>query len=97
MLYGVFLLLVCYLCYRRWRARCCRRNDERGEYRAVATQFGNSLFDGTFDDDYSSYGGDSAGSYDLDDDWSKGPKEGIEMNSLRSEVNGGLTLAEMNG
>ena len=96
-LYGVLLLFACYLCYRRWRVRCCRRSDTRGEYRAVATQFGNSLFDGTFDDDYSSYGGDSTGSYDLDDDWSKGPKDGIEMSTLRNEVNGGLTLAEMNG
>lgn len=96
--FGVLVVVLFYVCYRRCRGWCCRRQDERGEYRALAAR--DVLFEGTFDDDYSSYGG-SMGSYDDDDveedDWSKGPKDGIEMSSIRQEVNGGLTLEEMNG
>eukprot|EP00540_Astrosyne_radiata_P001462 CAMPEP_0116855694 /NCGR_PEP_ID=MMETSP0418-20121206/19439_1 /TAXON_ID=1158023 /ORGANISM="Astrosyne radiata, Strain 13vi08-1A" /LENGTH=313 /DNA_ID=CAMNT_0004488893 /DNA_START=106 /DNA_END=1047 /DNA_ORIENTATION=+ len=99
LIYLLGALVVFGLAYIRCK-RCCRRQDERGEYRSLAG-YGDVL--PSFDDDYSgSYNGSAAGSYDLEeeeleeDDWSKGAQRGIEMSQIQ-EVNGGLTLEEMNG
>mmetsp|Transcript_29313 Transcript_29313/g.44360 ORF Transcript_29313/g.44360 Transcript_29313/m.44360 type:complete len:329 (-) Transcript_29313:866-1852(-) len=87
------LVLYCFL-----RCFCCSKNriqqDNRGEYRAVAEQYGN-YNDDAFLDKFS-----DPGSYeeedDYQDDWSTGqPKRTIEM--VTRERNGGLTLEEMNG
>lgn len=90
-------------------AYCCSAifapGDQRGDYRTVAAQFGNvhddAFMDNVSDDD----GGDDGyrdgvvEEYDDDDDdgWSNIGKRSIEMKSLEHEVNGGLTLEEMNG
>jgi hypothetical protein len=70
--------------------------DARGEYRSVAHHFADVGFDDTFDDDVSA--GEN-GDYmsDEEDGWSNGGKHVIEMKTLDSEANGGLTLEEMNG
>ena len=103
--FGVVMFLLVLLCLRRCRAAANRDNATRGEYRAVAAQYEEMLFD-NFNDDYSAGADDqSVTSYFSDendkadpDDWSSGPQKGIELTSIRRhEVNGGLTLAEMNG
>jgi hypothetical protein len=79
------LLLIC-LC----RRYCCggdKGNDNRGQYREVAAQYGDVNFDNTFSDAYSDDG--SAGDDDDDDDddgggdveesWGKSGKQVLEM------------------
>mmetsp|Transcript_21772 Transcript_21772/g.31260 ORF Transcript_21772/g.31260 Transcript_21772/m.31260 type:complete len:453 (+) Transcript_21772:32-1390(+) len=82
-----------------------KKRDDKGEYRAVALQYGG-FDDDNFDDDISHSFADqrSVGSNisdddtGIEDDWSSGPKGGaVEMKSFHKEVNGGLTLEEMNG
>ena len=99
------VLLLC--CYRRCREAANRDVAARGEYRAVAAQYEEMLFD-NFNDDYSAGADDrSAGSLSEngdvnghDDDWASAPRKGIELTSIRRQEvssNGGLTLEEMNG
>jgi hypothetical protein len=95
--YGSFALfsfvLVC--CLRRI---CKVGNDSRGEYRAVAAQYGDMRFDNTFSDDYSTDGSLSLGEdEDIEESWSKSGKRALEMGSLGSDKNDGLTLEELNG
>jgi hypothetical protein len=78
------LLLIC-LC----RRYCCggdKGNDNIGQYREVAAQYGDVNFDNTFSDAYSDDG--SAGDDDDDDDdgggdveesWGKSGKQVLEM------------------
>lgn len=104
--FGVVMVLLVLLCLRRCRTVTNRDNATRGEYRAVAAQYEEMLFD-NFNDDYSagaddqsvtSYFSDENNDHADQDDWSSGPRKGIELTSIRQqEVNGGLTLAEMNG
>jgi hypothetical protein len=65
----------------------------------VAEQYGEMLYDNTFDENYSYNDAHSAGSMMSDDeeedDWSQGGVK-IEMSGIR-EQNGGLSLEEMNG
>jgi hypothetical protein len=100
------VLFLC--CYRRCREAANRDVAARGEYRAVAAQYEEMLFD-NFNDDYSAGADDrSAGSLSEngdvvnghDDDWASAPRKGIELTSIRRQEvssNGGLTLEEMNG
>lgn len=83
------LVLIC-LC----RRYCCSKPvDTRGEYRAVAAQYGDMTFDDAFADTYSDDEQD-----DLEDDsWGKAGRSALEMSTLGKEVNGGLSLEEMNG
>jgi hypothetical protein len=85
----LLLSLLCAWCFKRRQA-----DLSRGEYRAVAAHYTANAFDDTFADDVSENGG---GEYDADDlGW--GDKRAIEMRKLpNDEVNGGLTLEEMNG
>ena len=91
------LLLIC--CMRKY----CRPKsalDTRGQYRAVAAQYGNMGYDNTFSDTFSDDEDDDFvnGNGDIEDDsWGKSGKRTLELPSLRKEQNGGLTLAEMNG
>ena len=107
--YGVSMVLIFLLCYRRCRAAAASREGAlRGEYRAVAAQYEEMLFD-NFNDEYSAGADDRSvvsnysdddcgGGLSEEDDWSSGPRRGIELTSMhRPEVNGGLTLEEMNG
>jgi len=93
----VVFIWACCLCRRMCKGR--RRRDDHGEYREVAAQYDDMLFQGTFDDNYSASFGDdhSAGgsiSSDEEDDWTKGPN--IEMGNF-SHKEDNLTLEEMNG
>jgi hypothetical protein len=96
----VFLFLLGCCTYRR----ACKRSrrDEQGEYRAVADQYDEVLFEESFDDQYSfSEDHDSDGSImsdeqdDGEDDWAKGPN--IELGGVHHANNDELTLEEMNG
>ena len=88
------VLVICLL-----RKCCCKPSkDTRGEYRAVAAQYGD--YDNTFSDDYSDEEDDDFvnGNGDIEDDsWGKSGKRTIEMSNLGHEQNGGLSLEEMNG
>lgn len=90
------LLLIC--CCRRY---CCRPSKEsRGEYRAVAAQYGDMSFDNTFSDNYSDDGmsDDDNGMEDVEESWGKSGKRVLEMGTIKKgESNGGLSLEEMNG
>jgi hypothetical protein len=90
------LLLIC--CCRRY---CCRPGKEsRGEYRAVAAQYGDMSFDNTFSDNYSDDGmsDDDNGMEDVEESWGKSGKRVLEMGTIKKgEPNGGLSLEEMNG
>mmetsp|Transcript_21999 Transcript_21999/g.32494 ORF Transcript_21999/g.32494 Transcript_21999/m.32494 type:complete len:324 (+) Transcript_21999:177-1148(+) len=93
---GMTTILVFYCLLRFF---CCPSNrlkhDDKGEYRAVAEQYGN-YNDDAFCDEFSAQG--SYEEYDdYQDDWSAGGpnKKSIEM--VNRERNGGLTLEEMNG
>ena len=97
-------LLAIFLC----RKYCCaKKEDSRGQYRAVAAQYGDMSFDNTFSDTFSDEGDDT---YDEDGDveesWGKsGGKRVLEMSSIKNSngsQNGiggedGLSLEEMNG
>lgn len=86
------LLLIC--CWRRY----CSKTDARGEYRAVAAQYGDINFDNTFSDTYSDdEDEDGFGNGDVEDSWGKSGRRTLEMSSIGKERNGGLSLEEMNG
>jgi hypothetical protein len=82
------------LCYWRLRICCSRRRVDHGEYRMVTAQYVDSAFDDSLSD-----AGDDEGSDDenFDGGWSKAGKRSIEMHAIDREMNGGLTLEEING
>jgi len=90
-----FFLVTFTLCF--WRLRACcqrRRDDSRGEYRAVANRYAHAALD-DFDDDFSA-GSDNYddyyGNYDEDDEsWVNG---GVEMKDFEND---GLSHEEVNG
>lgn len=86
----------CCLCRRVCYKGRDRRDDRRGEYREVANQYDDVLFQDTFDDNYSASFADDRSAdgsiSDEEDDWTKGPN--IEMSPHREDD---LTLEEMNG
>jgi hypothetical protein len=93
------LLLIC-VC----RRYCCggdKANDERGQYREVAAQYGDVNFDNTFSDAYSDDGSAVDDDGDVEESWGKSGKRVLEMGTIRNgngaERNGGLSLEEMNG
>lgn len=94
----ICFIWACCLCKRVCKGRR-RREDNHGEYRAVAAQYDDVLFSDTFDDNYSaSFADDRSadGSIESDeeDDWTKGPN--IEMSGVTNKKDD-LTLEEMNG
>jgi hypothetical protein len=98
---GVFLaliLILALLCYCRKRLFGSSDQDARGEYRSVAHHYADRSFDNTFDDNVSLDDNDGYMSGDEEEGgWSNGSNHVIEMKTLESEQNGGLTLEEMNG
>ena len=86
------LLLIC-CC---WRF-CCRSKsatDTKGEYRAVAAQYGNMGYDNTFSEVYS----DDEDDMDLEDDsWGKSGRRTLEMSNLGNGNDDKLSMSEMNG
>lgn len=93
------LVWACCLCRRACKGRG-GREDNRGEYREVAAQYDDVLFQDTFDDNYSASFGDdrsadgSIMSDEAEDDWTKGPN--IEMSTVPHKEDN-LSLEEMNG
>jgi hypothetical protein len=98
---GVFLaliLILAMLCYCRKRLYGRSDQDARGEYRSVAHQYADRSFDNAFDDETSLDDNDGYMSGDEEEGgWNNGGNHVIEMKTLDSEQNGGLTLEEMNG
>lgn len=98
---GVFLVLIlmlAVLCYCRKCLFGSSEQDARGEYRSVAHHYAHSSFDDTFDDEVSNGENEGYNSGDEEEGgWSNGGNHVIEMKTLDSEQNGGLTLEEMNG
>jgi hypothetical protein len=97
---AAFLILSlwgCCLCRRLCKGRS--RRDEHGEYREVAAQYDDMLFQDTFDDNYSASFADDRSAdgsiSDDEDDWTKGPN--IELSELPHTEKDDLTLEEMNG
>ena len=97
---AVFLVLSiwgCCLCRRLFKGR--NRRDEHGEYREIAAQYDDMLFQDTFDDNYStSFADDRSADGSIseeEDDWTKGPN--IELSEVPHKENDNLTLEEMNG
>jgi hypothetical protein len=79
------------LCYWRLKICCSRRRVDHGEYRMVTAQYVDSAFDDSLSDD------EGSDDENFDGGWSKSGKRTIEMHSIDREMNGGLTLEEMNG
>jgi hypothetical protein len=79
------------LCYWRLRICCSRRRVDHGEYRMVTAQYVDSAFDDSLSDD------EGSDDENFDGGWSKAGKRSIEMHAIDREMNGGLTLEEMNG
>ena len=86
---------------------CCRKrssaNDSRGEYRAVAAQYGDINYgDNAFSDDFSD--DELSVDDDIEESWGKSGKRVLEMGSFSGAANGNgtngidqLSLEEMNG
>lgn len=94
-----FVLFVWGCCLCRRMCKGGSRRDERGEYREIAAQYDDVLFQDTFDDNYSASFGDDRSAdgsimSDEEDDWTKGPN--IELSGM-SRQKDDLTLEEMNG
>jgi hypothetical protein len=94
--FAILFLMLAVLCVCRKRL-FGNDQDARGEYRSVAHHYADVAFDDTFDDEVSSGDNDEYMSDDEEEGWSNGGKHVIEMKTLESEKNGGLTLEEMNG
>eukprot|EP00934_Nitzschia_sp_Nitz4_P007644 Nitzschia sp. Nitz4//scaffold173_size47512//28076//29991//NITZ4_007161-RA/size47512-snap-gene-0.5-mRNA-1//1//CDS//3329538811//7634//frame0 len=85
---GLLALVPLFMIY-CWRRYCSAKVDTRGEYRAVAAQYGD-VFSDDISDDEADFG-------DVEDSWGKSGKRTLELSSISQERNGGLSLAEMNG
>jgi hypothetical protein len=92
---ALLAFLVCFCCIRYKRRRSRYLKTSRGKYSAIGS---DDFFNGTFSDDISFNGKDS------DDEMSYGSDDGncdgvkIELGNIHEmEVNGGLTLEEING
>jgi hypothetical protein len=85
------------LCVCRRRLFGNSEQDARGEYRSVAHHYADRSFDNTFSDEVSLGDNEDYMSGDEDEGWSNGGNHVIEMKTLESESNGGLSLEEMNG
>lgn len=91
----IFCLCRCFYCPGSQRVI---KKDDRGEYRAVAEQYGTCNDEVFFADGFSAPGSFDEDDEEYQDDWSAGvSKSSIEMVSQKEERNGGLTLEEMNG
>jgi len=94
---SILLLLCLPICLRFYRSLCqSYRDDQRGGYRMVAAQYTESAFDdGLTEEDYDVFSDEEE---ETSNDWkTNGKRRSIEMMGIEEELNGGLTLEEMNG
>ena len=93
-------MITIFVLVRLWRRGAFRRReDNRGEYRAVAAQYMESAFDdGLTAEDYDVFSDEENDDDDAAPGWKQnGKRRSIEMMGIDEEMNGGLTLEEMNG